>query len=126
MKIRYTFPILTLILFFVSPTVGVFAASDGGHGHAAHSGTTHAPAQAPAGKVYTAKGKIVHTDKAAGKVTIDHEPVPALKWPRMTMPFRVEDPSLLDGLENGSPVRLDFRPEGPGRDPVIVDIEALK
>ncbi|MDR2745424.1 MAG: copper-binding protein [Desulfovibrio sp.] len=123
---RYIFPVLALSLLFVSPAGGACAAHDGEHGHAAHSGTNHAPAKSPSGKVYTAKGKVIQIDRAAGKVTIDHEPVPALKWPQMTMPFRVEDASLLDGLKKGSPVRLDFRPEGPGRDPVIVDIEVLK
>ncbi|MDR2056037.1 MAG: copper-binding protein [Desulfovibrio sp.] len=126
MKIRYIFPALALGLFFVSPAVGACAAHDGGHGHAAHGGTNHAPAPAPTGKIYTAKGKVIQVDKAAGKVTIDHEPVPALKWPRMTMPFRMEDSSLLDGLKKGSSARFDFRPEGQGRDPVIVDIEVLK
>ena len=123
MQIRYILPALALSLFFVSPATVAFAAHDGG-GHAAHSGTGQAPAKAPSGKVYTAKGKIIHVDKAAGKVTIDHEPVPALKWPQMTMPFRVEDSSLLDGLKNGSTARFDFRPEG--HVPVIVDIEVLK
>ncbi|MDR1660587.1 MAG: copper-binding protein [Desulfovibrio sp.] len=126
MQIRYLFPVLALSLFFVSPAAPAFAAHDGGHGSAAHGGTSHAPAKVPSGKIHTAKGKVVHMDKAAGKVTLDHEAVPALKWPQMTMPFRVEDSSLLDGLKKGSFVRFDFRSEGPGRDPVIVDIEVLK
>jgi Cu(I)/Ag(I) efflux system membrane fusion protein len=122
---RYIFPILALSLLFASPATPAIAAHDGGHG-AAHGGTSPAPAKAPDGKVYTAKGKIMQVDKDANRVTIDHEPVPALKWPQMIMPFRVEDASLLDGLKKGGSVRLDFRPDGSGREPVIVDIEVLK
>jgi Cu/Ag efflux protein CusF len=40
-------------------------------------------------------------DKAAGKVTIRHEPIENLGMPKMTMVFRVRDPAMLDRLKEG-------------------------
>ena len=48
-------------------------------------------------------------------VTLDHGPVPALKWPAMTMTFRLGDPVLERGFKAGDRVRFGFDqpPEGP-------------
>lgn len=55
----------------------------------------------------------VVVDPADGQViTIDHEPVPALKWPSMTMPFQLATPELGKGLKAGDKVRLRFRQQG--------------
>ena len=37
----------------------------------------------------SAIGTIKSIDLKGGTVTVAHEPVPALKWPAMTMPFRL-------------------------------------
>lgn len=42
-------------------------------------------------------------------VTLDHAPVPALKWPAMTMPFLWEKPALAQGLKVGDAVQFGFR-----------------
>ena len=46
-----------------------------------------------------ARGVVVDVD--ADIVTLDHEPVPALKWPAMTMPFKLADRQLAKGLKKG-------------------------
>ena len=44
----------------------------------------------------------------ATNVTIDHGPVPALKWPAMQMTFRLDQPALARGFKRGDRVRLTF------------------
>ena len=41
------------------------------------------------GQVHKATGKVTKVDAANGAVTIDHEPVPSMKWPAMSMAFKV-------------------------------------
>lgn len=60
---------------------------------------------------------------AADEIELDHEPVPALKWPAMTMPFALKSPALLQGLTVGDRVRFGFR-QGPSG-VVIEQIEKL-
>jgi Cu(I)/Ag(I) efflux system protein CusF len=120
MNTPHIFAIPTLILFFAVPT---WAAHNG---HAGHSSAGSEP-QNMTTSIYSAKGKVAQIEKSVGKIIIDHDPVTALNWPRMTMGFEAESPSLLDGLKKGDAVRFDFRPENAGGHvPVIVDIEVLK
>jgi Cu(I)/Ag(I) efflux system membrane fusion protein len=46
-------------------------------------------------------------------ITISHGPVPALKWPAMTMSFGKADLMTLTGLKPGDLVRFEFRKGGP-------------
>jgi Cu(I)/Ag(I) efflux system membrane fusion protein len=96
------------------------AAHGGGHGDA-HGASGAAPATSDA--IYTAKGMVVGMDGNAGTITIRHEPVPAVRWPAMTMSFRLEEPSVAEGVKQGDAVRFDFRNDGPA--PTIVHIEPL-
>lgn len=41
-----------------------------------------------------------------GKIKIEHGPIDRLGMPRMTMMFKVENPALLNGIENGSSVEF--------------------
>jgi Cu(I)/Ag(I) efflux system membrane fusion protein len=47
-------------------------------------------------------------------VTITHEPIPALNWPRMTMDFQLAKPELVKGVAPGSAIRFEFEQRGPG------------
>lgn len=62
---------------------------------------------------YEAVGRIEKID--AVSVTLNHGPVPALKWPAMTMTFRLTDPALARAFKTGDRVRVSFdqTPEGP-------------
>ncbi|PVM90861.1 hypothetical protein DDF62_08620 [Caulobacter radicis] len=88
------------------------AAQDDHAGHAGHA----APAAASA---VEAVGVVRAVNAKAGKVTLAHEAIPALKWPPMTMAFKVSDPALLKDLAVGTKVR--FKLDGQ----MIVGLTAL-
>ena len=50
----------------------------------------------------------------ATAVTIDHGPVPRLKWPAMRMTFRVSAPGSVRGYRAGDRVRFTFDQTGQG------------
>ena len=59
-----------------------------------------------------ASGIIRTMDTDAGKVTIEHGPVPMMNWPPMTMTFSVARPAMLRGFKQGSRVEFSFRKDG--------------
>ncbi|MBW3558541.1 MAG: copper-binding protein [Proteobacteria bacterium] len=48
----------------------------------------------------------------ADAVSINHQPVAELGWPAMTMTFQAPDPSMIQGLQAGAPVRFSFSKQG--------------
>jgi len=56
-----------------------------------------------------------------GTVMLMHEPIPALHWPAMTMEFGLADPTLIEGLAPGTPIRFSFEDRGNGAF-VVTDI----
>jgi len=52
----------------------------------------------------TGKGVLKRIDAAAGVANINHEAIAALKWPAMTMDFKVADPRQLSALKAGQTV----------------------
>jgi Cu/Ag efflux protein CusF len=79
------------------------------------------PGIAVAADTYAAKGTVNSVDIAAGKANITHEPVPALKWPGMTMGFVVKDTNGLRQVKPGD--RVDFLMLKDGNSYVITKIE---
>lgn len=69
----------------------------------ARAGTGSAAATAQA----EGMGVVKSIDSAAGKVTIDHEPIASLKWPAMTMAFNAS-PELLAAVKAGDRVHFEF------------------
>lgn len=47
-------------------------------------------------------------DAKAGSVTIAHDPIKALNWPAMTMPFKVADKAVLGKMKPGAKVRFQL------------------
>jgi Cu(I)/Ag(I) efflux system membrane fusion protein len=82
------------------------------------------PASAPAAAAPTAAehhvNGVVSAAAQGGAITLEHEPVPALKWPAMTMPFKLAEPGLAKGLKPGDKVHFSFRQQGD--DAVITSI----
>lgn len=72
-----------------------------------------ASAAAPAASAgtFTAQGKVESVD--ADSITISHGPVPALKWPEMTMGFGKADPKAFAEVKPGDTVQFEFRQGGP-------------
>jgi Cu(I)/Ag(I) efflux system membrane fusion protein len=73
-----------------------------------------AQAQTPA--PHKGRGTVSGVDPAKGRVALDHESIPSLQWPRMTMEFMVEDKAQLAKLKKGDPVEFELRakPEPDG------------
>jgi len=51
-------------------------------------------------------GVVKAVDVKAATVTIAHEPIEAIGWPAMTMPFKVTSPALLDKVAVGRKVQF--------------------
>ncbi|HZX31491.1 MAG TPA: efflux RND transporter periplasmic adaptor subunit [Rhodocyclaceae bacterium] len=86
-------------------------AAVGGFGHAGHG---EVPKAAPASAGHKAEGKVESADAKEGSVSISHGPVETLKWPAMTMDFKVANDSLLKDLKPGTQVAFEFVERSPG------------
>jgi protein SCO1/2 len=58
----------------------------------------------PVAKEYDVRGKVIAVDAERHAVTLDHEDIPGL-MKAMEMKFRVEDPSLLEGIQAGDQIQ---------------------
>ena len=88
--------------------------------HAAH----HAMAAPAAQQAAMTNGVVKRVDKAAGNVTIAHEPLTNLGMPGMTMTFLVKDRTWLDGMKAGS--RIRFVAENVNGELTVVALEQAK
>jgi Cu(I)/Ag(I) efflux system periplasmic protein CusF len=57
----------------------------------------------------TAVGKVTAIDAAAGKITLDHQAIPAVNWDAMTMQFTATDPIMLKDLKVGDTVQFELK-----------------
>jgi len=55
--------------------------------------------QKVAAQVHQGRGIVNKIELDAGKVNISHEAIASLKWPQMTMDFKVQDKSVLAGVK---------------------------
>ncbi|MEN3111851.1 efflux RND transporter periplasmic adaptor subunit [Uliginosibacterium paludis] len=99
-------------------------AAVGGFGHAAHGaaapGAVNAPADAakPTGQtkavVHQAVGEIESMDPANATVMLKHDAIASLKWPAMSMEFKLANTALAQGLKTGQGVSFEFVERAPG------------
>ena len=61
----------------------------------------------PDAKTAKGTGTVTAVDAPAGRVTLDHQPIPAVGWPRMTMTFAAP-PAQLEGVKPGDQVEFDL------------------
>ena len=71
-----------------------------------HHATSGAKPTAAAGAALT-DGEVRKVDKAAGKITIKHGPMPKFDMPAMTMVYRVKDKAMLEHMKAGDKVKFD-------------------
>ena len=71
-----------------------------------------------------ADGEIRKVDKAAGKLTLRHGPIPSIDMPPMTMVFQVKDPAMLDQVKAGDKVK--FTAEKTGGAFTVMTLEPAK
>lgn len=69
-----------------------------------------APAAVLTEPEYQTRGVVVGVD--ADSLTLDHQAVPALKWPAMTMSFKLTDKKLAAGLKKAQTVDFSFIKRG--------------
>jgi len=79
--------------------------------HGAAHGDGH-KAEAGAEANHAGRGKVVAVDNQAGTVKLAHEPIPSLKWPKMTMNFTAHDPALLKDIKPGTQVDFELMKMG--------------
>lgn len=95
MKMALTTSLVAVLLSF---SIGAMAQD----AHAAHHATPTATSQ----EVAMINGVVKRVDKAAGSVTIAHEPLTNLGMPAMTMTFLVKDRTWLDSMKVGAAIRF--------------------
>jgi RND family efflux transporter MFP subunit len=86
-------------------------AAVGGFGHANHGAAAPSKdnASVPANAVgHKAEGTVVAADAKAGTVSISHGAIASLKWPAMTMEFKVANNALLKDVKPGAAVAFEF------------------
>jgi Cu(I)/Ag(I) efflux system membrane fusion protein len=70
---------------------------------------------AAAGQVtHHGEGSVEAVDPARATVTLAHGPIASLKWPAMSMDFRVKDPALIRTLKPGQKIDFEFVDAGGG------------
>jgi Cu(I)/Ag(I) efflux system protein CusF len=80
--------------------------------------TSEATKSASSKGLVSGKGVVLKVNRDNATVKINHEPIPALDWPRMTMPFRLKESALADQVKEGDSVEFFLEKSGP--DYVIV------
>ena len=75
-------------------------------------------------KTYPLNGRVVAVDNANLQVTLEHDAVTELQWPAMTMPFKVADAKLLEGLQPGQSIMAMFT-TNEGEAPTIVSLHTM-
>ena len=74
--------------------------------------------------VASGEGAVVEVDFAANRITLDHDPIPALKWSRMEMEFGVAPGAMPKNVKPGDRVRFAMKAGKPG-EYVITRIEPV-
>ncbi len=82
------------------------------------------PVSAEIVKTYQTMGAIESIDAATNAISVSHDPIPALKWPAMTMEFELADAEIANELLPGQAVHFSFEDRGDGVF-VITAIEAM-
>ena len=67
-----------------------------------------------AGSSHSGTGVVQNVDAAGGSITLAHDPITSLKWPAMTMGFKVKDKSLFDKVKPGDKVQFTVVQSGKG------------
>jgi Cu(I)/Ag(I) efflux system protein CusF len=79
---------------------------------AAAAATPAAPDAAAADiKLASGTGVVSAVDAKAGTVTLDHQPIPAISWPAMTMAFKAS-PAIVASVKPGDKVTFDLKLAG--------------
>ena len=70
------------------------------------------------------EGSVVGIDIAGSRITLNHDPIPALKWSAMEMGFGIAPGALPKNLKPGDRVKFDMKASKPG-EYIITMIEPI-
>lgn len=90
---------------------------------ALHLAPAHA-ASPPGTEPEWVKAQVVTVDARRGKVLLKHEAIPSIDMDAMTMPFKVKEAAMLEGIQAGDKVRFSVQVQDD--DLLITRIEVLK
>lgn len=102
-------PVVVAANFLIDAESNLKAAV-GGFNSAAHGSAPAATTKA----AYTGEGSVERIDAQAATVSLNHGAIETLKWPAMTMEFKLANAALLQGLKPGSRVTFEFVERGAG------------
>jgi len=111
--------ILTAVLM-LGAGLALQATADDRH----HPQTETTPVAATVSTAALTDGEVRKVDKAAGKVTIKHGPMPKLDMPPMTMVYRVKDKAMLDQVKPGDKIKFDV--DAVGGEFTVLRLEKVK
>jgi Cu/Ag efflux protein CusF len=86
--------------------------------HGGHGGQASAQ---PGQQAVKGVGKVVAVVPSSGQIVVDHQAIPGF-MDAMTMGYRVEPPSLLEGVKAGETIHFTIDPQQKA----IVKIEKIK
>jgi Cu(I)/Ag(I) efflux system membrane fusion protein len=69
---------------------------------------------AASGQTHRGQGKVSAVDAKAGTLELEHGPIATLKWPAMSMEFKVRDKAQLAGLAKGQTVDFELSEQAAG------------
>ena len=94
---------ILIAVLFLGAGLGFQASADDIHRHYAKNEAVPAAAASAA----WTEGEVRKIDKAAGKITIKHGPMPKFDMPPMTMAYPVKDKAMLDQLKPGDKIKFE-------------------
>jgi Cu/Ag efflux protein CusF len=80
-------------------------------GGAAMSSIAEMPKMAADAKMAKGTGVVTAVDAQAGTITLDHQPIPEINWPAMTMAFKAS-PAIVGQVKTGDKVAFDLMMQG--------------
>jgi Cu(I)/Ag(I) efflux system protein CusF len=92
----------------------VFAAAGQAAADSASAAMQVAAGEAAPASTVSGTGVIQQVKADQGRVKIQHDPIPALEWPAMSMYFRVKDKAVLEGVAAGDKVRFNLEKDAKG------------
>ena len=100
-----------------------FAFQAGADDSHAHHAKNEAKPAVTASAALTA-GEVRSVDKAAGKITIKHGPMPKFDMPPMTMAYPVKDKAMLEQVKPGDKIKFDV--DSVGGEFTVLRLEKVK
>lgn len=115
MKISPKTLVLASVLLFAGANSAMADSENGGHDHGAemqadHDRTAH---------MVEGIGSIVAINTGTHRISLDHDPVPALKWPAMRMAFTVGSGVDLAAFKKGDKVQFTLHRAESGAFPIV-------